>query len=832
MGLDFERRAWQGWLGHGLVVGLAALLVACGGASNRETQAIDAATAAANTTTGSLFTSAPAALTFASGAPATSYAIGGGSAPYTSGSSNLSVINASVSGGVLRLTAGAPGSATVSIVDKAGGKVELAVTVTALGTIAPLRTTAPSAITLGTRTAGNYTVTGGVPPYLASSSSPSALTAGMNGATLTITAGASAATAQVLVTDSAGTQLTIAVTVGATSTLDLFTSAPTSITLSNTTNQASFTVGGGVPPYSVSSGNPGVVGASVNGTSLNIFGANVGSTTVVIVDAVGTRIELGVSVTAAATGSASALRTTAPSAITLNTNASATYAIAGGAPPYVASSSAPAAVSTTVSGTNLAISAGASAAAAQILVTDSAGAQVVIAVTVGSTSTPALFTSAPATVTLAGAASSASFTVGGGVPPYSVSSSNAGVANTSVNGNTLSIVGVTVGGATVVVVDSAGTRIELGVTVGTSVPTLTFFTTAPTAITMAAGTVNTYTVAGGSAPYAASSANTSVARATVIGSTLTITGVGSGATQVVVLDSTGTQILIGVTVGAAAAQPLTSTAPATVTIASGAAPATYTVSGGTLPYSAVSSNSIVVDAFMVGPTLALNGRTVGSATVDVVDANGSKVSTVVTVSSSTGVSLAVLPSGATGNVGDTLQFTLLGGSPAYTVSVSNASIATLSTTAVGSNGGTFNATLVNVGDAVVSVRDAQGQTTSFVLTVGAVGPLLRLSPSAFVVGENETNAITLNVFGGTAPYRALTSDLRLSGVSTSGSTLVSTVGSTTNRCINPKSDDVPPLYVPYGTYSITLTVIDSLGASATSTMTIKDNGAGDGVGCP
>jgi hypothetical protein len=44
------------------------------------------------------------------------------------------------------------------------------------------------------------------------------------------------------------------------------------------------------------------------------------------------------------------------------------------------------------------------------------------------------------------------------------------------------------------------------------------------------------------------------------------------------------------------------------------------------------------------------------------------------------------------------------------------------------------------------------------------------------------------------------------------------------RCVN--VFDPLGAYLYYGTYDITLTVVDSLGASATSTFTIKDNGKG------
>ena len=94
-----------------------------------------------------------------------------------------------------------------------------------------------------------------------------------------------------------------------------------------------------------------------------------------------------------------------------------------------------------------------------------------------------------------------------------------------------------------------------------------------------------------------------------------------------------------------------------------------------------------------------------------------------------------------------------------------------------------------------------------------------------MVGENSTAPIALNIYGGIAPYTAYTSDLVLSSVSITGTTAAPTLtvglGTGGNRCIVPVT--------AFGTYDVTVTVVDNLGASATSIITIKDNG---GVACP
>lgn len=805
------------------------LLQACGGSSNRDQ--LTAATPVTPTTSVSLFTSAPSSITFLAGGTAGNYAVGGGTPPYAASSSNAAVATVSLSGTSLSVKPNTVGTATVLLLDSVGAKIEFTVTVGSGAQVPALRTTAASAITLDAGGFTSFVISGGVAPYLSSSSNTASVVTGVSGNTLAITARQTAGTAQVLVIDATGTQVAIAVTVGSATSQALFTTAPSSITMASGAGPSSFTVGGGAPPYAASSSNAGVATVSVTGSTLSISPGASGSAGIVVLDSLGAKIELAIVVTS--TVQTTALRTTAASAISMANNGVGSYLISGGTPPYLTSSSNSSVVTSAITGGNtLAITAGASAGTAEVLVIDTAGTQVSITVTVGTSGTLALFTSAPTNVTMSSGAAPATFSVGGGTPPYAASSSNTGVARASLSGTALTISSVSVGSATVSVVDALGSKVEIAVTVGSSTAPTALRTDAPSTLTLAAGNVRTYAVAGGQAPYAANSADENVTTARITGSTLTITGVATGATQILVLDAVGNQVLIGVTTTGTTASALFLATPSTVTVSVGAAAASFAIGGGTPPYTARSNSAAVASASVIGSSLSITGVGLGNATVTVFDAAGAQASVPVTVVSSTGVALTVSPSGASGSVGDVLNFVLLGGTPGYTMTSNNTNIATLSATSLGASGASFSATLKNVGDAIVTVRDAQNQTTSFVVSVVATSPQLRLSPSTFLVGENELGQIALNIYGGTPPYVALSSDLVKASVSVVGSVLNTLPGSSGNRCINPVTDDTPPVYIPSGTYAVTLTVIDSLGASATSVMTIKDNGAGLSAGCP
>lgn len=141
------------------------------------------------------------------------------------------------------------------------------------------------------------------------------------------------------------------------------------------------------------------------------------------------------------------------------------------------------------------------------------------------------------------------FLIQGGVKPYSVFSSDpAVVVGWMGSENVLSIGAVTAGKGTVTVIDNKGTKFDIVVTAGSNTA---LYTTAPTALTVAPGAAaaRTFSVGGGSAPYAAASSDSSVATVALNGNSFTITGVRVGAASISIRDSAGvTSLSIAVTV--------------------------------------------------------------------------------------------------------------------------------------------------------------------------------------------------------------------------------------------------------------------------------------------
>ncbi|MEB0031459.1 hypothetical protein QN372_11935 [Undibacterium sp. RTI2.1] len=710
-----------------------------------------------------LFTTAASAIVIPTNSVST-FTIGGGTAPYFASSSNTAVATINISGNNLTINGLAAGSATVVVSDTAGTQVKIVITVGNGGVVAALFTTAPSAVNLSTNAVITFTIGGGSAPYLASSSNSAIATASVSGTTLSIS-GLTAGVAKIVVSDAAGTAVAITVTVGTTSTVTpLFTTAASTIVVS-TNSVSTFTVGGGVASYFASSSNTAVAAVNLTGNTLTINGLLAGSATVVVSDAVGTQVKIGVTVGNG--GVVAALFTTAPSAINLPTNAVTTFTIGGGSAPYFASSSNSAIATATASGTTLTVN-GLTAGSAKIVVSDAAGNAVTITVTVGNVGVvPPLFTTAPSAITLASNAVTA-FTIGGGTGPYLASSSSASVATASVNGTTLTINGLLAGTAKIVVSDNVGASVSITVTVGNIGPITPLFTTAPSTIVVGISATSTFTVGGGTPPYLASSSNSSVLSASLTGTTLNLKGLLAGTATVLVTDATGTPVSIAVTVGSSVPSiPLFTSAVSTISLATNSS-SSFTIGGGTAPYLVSSSNVAVANAAISGTNLTINGFSSGTAKIVVSDTAGATVTITVTVGSS-GATVPLFTTAASDIVisaNGTSNFTIGGGLGPYLVSSSAPSVVSAS---VSGSALTINGLIA--GTSKVVVTDANGSVATINVSVtSTTQPLVTTAASDIVVAINSSS--TYAISGGLAPYFASSSNTSVVVPSVNGSTLV------------------------------------------------------------
>ena len=408
------------------------------------------------------------------------------------------------------------------------------------GTSNPLLTTAPATLNIAVSASLEYGISGGKPPYKAASSNVQVSVVSVIDNRLTI-GGVASGTTNIIVTDVNGLATTIAVTVG--NLQVLYTTAAATINVGGGST-TTFTVGGGVPGYTVSSTDSRIATATINGNTLAINGLVTGNATITVTDTKGDTKSIAVSV------ANFLLYTTAPPTLTIAKDTQRAFIVGGGTPGYSVESTDPRIVAATLSGTTLVLRGvgvnNAAGSTTTVIVRDSDRQSVSLTVTVGGDSLLGLFTTAPSPLTMA-KDTQTTFAVGGGVAPYRLTNDDVRIASASLVGTALNINAVALGTANLSIFDSAGNSVPVVVNVKTTA-TGAFFTSAPAALAMGAGTSLTFQVGGGSLPYAVASTDARIATGSSTSSTFTITASTVGTATVQIQDALGAKFAVVVTV--------------------------------------------------------------------------------------------------------------------------------------------------------------------------------------------------------------------------------------------------------------------------------------------
>ena len=169
-------------------------------------------------------------------------------------------------------------------------------------------------------------------------------------------------------------------------------------------------------------------------------------------------------------GANSTLTVLAPAAVTIQVGALQQYAIKGGVKPYSVYSSDPAVAMGWIGGDDNVFVGTVVAGKATVTIADANNSKFDIVVTSGSATE--FYTTAAATLTVTpGVAYAQTFTLGGGTPPYTATSSFPSIVNVTVNGNQMTITGVQIdltNTATIVMRDAAGATLSSVVAVRTT----------------------------------------------------------------------------------------------------------------------------------------------------------------------------------------------------------------------------------------------------------------------------------------------------------------------------------------------------------------------------
>lgn len=272
----------------------------------------------------------------------------------------------------------------------------------------------------------------------------------------------------------------------------------------------------------------------------------------------------------------------------------------------------------------------------------------------------------------------------------------------------------------------------------------TLFSTAPSAITLNAGSSTTYTVGGGTPPYTATSGNTNVGKASISGTTLSLSGISAGTSPIVVVDSVGKAVNIALTVLAQgqAGTPLSVT-PGALTVGDCTTNIPFIFSGGVAPYTVFTSDNFAVpvssplpigaNSYFTASVRALNPNNIVApqpgayaATLTVLDSQSRTATATITVPSvhvscPSNPLLAVFPESANFRLSEIRAFQVSGGASTgriQSVTFSDASIATVSgpiTTATDT--ATVNVQALKVGTTLMTISSSDGQKANIPLIV-------------------------------------------------------------------------------------------------------------------
>ena len=161
----------------------------------------------------------------------------------------------------------------------------------------------------------------------------------------------------------------------------------------------------------------------------------------------------------------------------------------------------------------------------------------------------------------------------------------------------------------------------------------------------------------------------------------------------------------------------------------------FTVYGGSAPYTVFSNNTSVasVSGGTSGTFTITAGNIAGNATITALDSYGSSyVLTVQVVADPVApAAFVVSPAALAGAMGNVKSFSVVGGTPPYTVISSDPNVATASV-----NGSSVSVSMVDAGSASIKVYDAANASAAVAVTVTngfAITPPVQLMPERSVV---------------------------------------------------------------------------------------------------
>ena len=476
----------------------------------------------------------------------------GSSSLYMLNNSNPPIANVNISGSQIIITGNSYGQSVVTICPQGTSTSCPSIYVTVQNSGVSSLTFSQSSVTISSGQNFPVTISGGTGIYTILNNSNSGVVQGsLSGAIITLSTSSSSGSSSITVCSADISSCGIInVTVGTASSSSIYFSQTSPVVTVGQSTTISISGGSSSSYYVSSNSSPSVVQANLSGSTLTLYGITSGSSVVTVCSSVGSCSSLTITVNYVSSGGTISLSQTSVSVLVAQT---VSITVSGGSTPYSVSSNTGNIFQASLNGNILNIY-GVGAGSSSINVCSAGGGCVALYVTVGTTSSTSQITLSQTSIPLS-LGQTATVTISGNGGYYISGNTNSSIASASLNGNSISLYGASTGTANVSVCQTGGQCAVIYVTVSstTSSATNTVFlkfsqnnpsiaVNQSVTILVAGGLQSSYTI-----PY---NSSTGVARASVSGSILTISGKANGSTVIVVCDSSSNCGAVLATVGA------------------------------------------------------------------------------------------------------------------------------------------------------------------------------------------------------------------------------------------------------------------------------------------
>lgn len=462
----------------------------------------------------------------------------GSSYLYVSNNSNPPVANVNISGSQITITGISNGSTTVSLCtptttngNNSTACASVYVTVSSNG--GQTLTFSMNNVTVAQGQSIPITISGGNGNYqVSNNSNSSVIQTNLSGSTITLSTNSTSGNAAITVcTSDMSACGIINATAGTSSTLPLsFSQTNPTVPLGQSLN-VSVSGGNSTSYYVSNNSSPTVVSVNLSGSNLALTGNNAGTSTLTICSSSGSCGTLTVTVNYVANGGTFQL---SQNTLSLLVGQVLSVTASGGTAPYSLTNGSTSYYQASLSGNIVSVS-GLSAGSGNLTVCSNGGACGQLYVVVNASGNGSTLTFSQNSLSLTpGAVTAVTMTGSGGY--YVTSSSNSAAASVQISGNTAVVSALAAGSTNISICQSGGQCAILAVTVtaGTSTTNIPQFS--QTNPNLSGGQTITETVSGGSSAnyYVQSNTNPSVVNLSLNGNQLTVTGLSSGSSIIVI----------------------------------------------------------------------------------------------------------------------------------------------------------------------------------------------------------------------------------------------------------------------------------------------------------